>query len=62
MEQNEAKCKKCRETYYINPNAFEMLRQDDMDADFYHRRDQIIRFCPKCRPKNEDIGDIISYD
>lgn len=60
MEQIDAKCKKCGETYYINPNSFEMLRQDDMDADFYHRRDQIIRFCPKCRPKREDIGGMIS--
>jgi len=60
MEKHECKCKRCGKTYYINLDSFEMKRQDDMDADFYQRKDEIINLCPKCRPKTRSFEDIVS--
>ena len=54
MAKQEAECKKCGKTYYIDIDSGLMMRQDDYDADFYNRRDEIMRFCPDCRPKRKE--------
>lgn len=54
MSKQEVECKKCGGAYYIDLDSGLMARNDDYDADFYHRRDQILRLCPDCRPAKKD--------
>lgn len=54
MPKHEAECRKCSATYYIDLDSGLMMRQDDYDADFYNKRDEILQLCPKCRPKKKE--------
>ena len=47
-------CKKCGKDYYIDLDSGTMMRQDDYDADFYNKRDEILNLCPDCRPKRQE--------